>query len=344
LSRGPILSKQALRLSLEDTIGSDDPTQDRRAGSRFDTNFDHTAIRNLVQVGSVGHLHIGGCCGACTRDATVHSDRWGQDRPLDPVQLRAWIAEVFEQYRDRDADASKHWHRKRQQELAEAFRESDDSRRRPPRSMIRKLAVTGVVNYLSRTGQASGGTVPAWFMLDLIVFAMSPVITARRLPSGWKDDLAALTSPRIAALVEQARASRRAGAQRAVEDFAYAVARRDYTLAVVNLFGDLADHDRGGPLLSAMAAAASIERPTYYSGKRMFLWAVGVATASAALEVALHHGQAIADFAADLFEDPEPEPADSSCGVSAGGPGIDLSFADGWGDGDSDSGGDGGGD
>lgn len=54
---------------------------DRRSGNRFDANFDSTAIRNLMQVGNVAHPHIGRRCGACARDATVHSGR-GRDQHL----------------------------------------------------------------------------------------------------------------------------------------------------------------------------------------------------------------------------------------------------------------------
>jgi hypothetical protein len=86
------------------------------------------------------------------------------------------------------------------------------------------------------------------------VSGMWPIITARRLPAGWQGDLAALTSPRVAALVDRARASRRGGAEYAAEEFASAIAGRDTSFAIVNLFEDLAG--RGRTQLTAMPLLA----------------------------------------------------------------------------------------
>jgi hypothetical protein len=141
-------------------------------------------------------------------------------------------------------------------------------------------------------------------MLDLLVFGMWPIITARRLPTGWQSDLAALTSPSVAVLVDRARVSMRGGSDYAAEEFASAVAQRDYLFAIVSLFEDLAG--QGAAQLTAMAVAGEIENRRVYGRKERFLWAVGIASGGVVLGEIVHHGQAIAEFAAEARRLPMP--------------------------------------
>jgi hypothetical protein len=150
------------------------------------------------------------------------------------------------------------------------------------RDVIRRLLVAGIIGYLARPGPPPDQPVPEQILLDLIVFSLWPVVTARKLPPGWQGDLAQITSPRLAALVERTRDERRP----APETFARTVANRSFSSAMVTFFDDLADPRRGGALLTAMAVAGGLPAPPTgrRHGKRVAAWTLAIAGGTALAE------------------------------------------------------------
>jgi hypothetical protein len=124
-------------------------------------------------------------------------------------------------------------------------------------------------------------------MTDLAVFALWPVIETPRLPDGWQEHLAELTSLRLAALVSQARQLGARGRPVAVEGFARTLAAKPFTHGVLALLEDLADPQGGGASLTVLALAGGFPPPPRKPDTKALLgWligagAVGGATASA---------------------------------------------------------------
>ncbi|THV27128.1 hypothetical protein [Glycomyces paridis] len=280
-------------------------------------------IQNLIQVGTVHHLHVGvenrGCDhdGECGPSIACRCACSGpRAEPFDLPQLRAWIARIMVDLQGSSGD-----HEARRAHLAAAYADTSDARPAAHKNMVRKLVVSGIAAYLVAAEPVPTGPVPEQVLLDLIVFGMWPVITARKLPPQWQGELAELTSPRVAALVAQARRSKTKDRDLAVEHFAAAVAARSLANAVANLFEDLADPRRGGALLLALFAAgrlglskvATPEGPfphlpkdpspadLHRTARSLLLWALGIATGVAATEAVRHHA-AIEEFAEGVLD------------------------------------------
>lgn len=208
-------------------------------------------------------------------------------RPLDLPELRSWVAHVAADYRTMaehtgGRTAAAHL---RQLDLVRAGLDNDsgpESERR--RDAVRRLVVAGITACLARPGAPPDKPVPEQILLDLIVFSLWPVVTARKLPQGWQGELAQITSPRLAALVERARAER----EPIAEEFARAVANKSFSPAMATLFDDLADPRRGGASLTAMALASRLPAPPVgrREGKKVAAWALTIA-GGAALAAAL---------------------------------------------------------
>jgi hypothetical protein len=228
-------------------------------------------IGPVVQVGSfTGQIHYHG-------DAR---------QPLDLLALRLWVDRIAADYRamvehsgDRAGVA-----RVRQIDLVRAGLDDSGSENERRKDVVRRLIVAGIICYLARPGAPPDKSVPEQILLDLIVFSLWPVVTAKKLPTGWQGELAQLTSPRLAALVERARQERTPAA----EAFARAVANKSFSPAMVTLFDDLADPRRGGALLTAMAIAGGLPAPPTgrREGKKVAAWALAIA-GGAALAAAL---------------------------------------------------------
>lgn len=244
----------------------------RRAGGvRNQITDGATVVGPVVQVGSfTGQIHYHGI------------DR----QPLDLLTLRLWVDRVAADYRavaDRTGDRAEAAHVQQLDLLRAGLADAGPEGERR-KDKVRRHVVAGIVAYLARPGSPPDKPVPEQILLDLIVFSVWPVVTAKKLPPGWQGELAEITSPRLAALVEQARVERRPVA----EEFARLVANKSFSSAMVTLFDDLADPRRGGALLMAMAVAGGLSTPPVgkREGRKVSAWALAIA-GGAALAAAL---------------------------------------------------------
>lgn len=231
-------------------------------------------------------LVIGGVVQAGTFTGQVHFHYCGNAAPLDLFTLRRWVERVAADYRaltDAVPEHVRHVDSVRAH-LADSAGEGEQDLHR---NGVRRLLVAGICGYVARAGQAPRVPLPEQVLLDLVVFALWPVITARRLPPGWQGELAELTSPRLAALVDLARSRWRPGDGEAAEAFARSVARRSLHPAMAALFDDLADPRRGGALLTSMALVGGLPQPTTEHPREVFAWVVGLVGGGAALAVVL---------------------------------------------------------
>ncbi|MGW6935826.1 hypothetical protein ACWGE0_37625 [Lentzea sp. NPDC054927] len=191
-------------------------------------------------------------------------------QPLDLLTLRQWVEHIA-------AGQDQHARQLDQVRAAVADPSTADA--------VRRLMIAGMVGYLARPGAPPDRPVAAQIVLDLVVFALWPVVTAKKLPPGWEGQLAQLTSPRLAVLVQRAREQ-----PPAPEEFARTLASRSFTSATAMLFDDLADPRRGGALLTAMALAGGLEAPPTArgAGRKVAVWALVIA-GGATLAHALRH-------------------------------------------------------
>ncbi|CAL9672132.1 hypothetical protein [Streptomyces sp. enrichment culture] len=214
---------------------------------------------------------------AGTFTGEIHHHYRDDRRPLDLLALRLWVDRIAADYRTMvedtgDRAGAAHI---RQISLVRAGLDDtgpEDERRK---DAVRRLVVAGIISYLARPGAPPDEPVPQQILLDLIVFSLWPVVTARKLPPGWQGELARITSPRLAALVERARDERKPSA----ETFARAVADKSFSSAMATLFDDLADPRRGGALLTAMAIAGGLPAPPTgrRESRKVAAWALALA-------------------------------------------------------------------
>lgn len=184
-------------------------------------------------------------------------------QPLDLLTLRQWVERVAAEHSGTD--------RKQAAQLDHVRAELADP---ATKDAVRRLMIAGLVGYLARPGEVPQQPVAGQILLDLVVFAVWPVVTAKKLPPGWEGDLAQLTSPRLAVLVQRARFERHSA-----EAFTRDVANGALSSAITALFDDLADPRRGGALLTALALAGGLEAPPTGkgAGRKVAVWALVIA-------------------------------------------------------------------
>ncbi|WP_143229734.1 hypothetical protein [Actinophytocola xanthii] len=241
------------------------------------------AVHNHVAEGAtvMGHVVQAG-----TFSGQVHFHYRDQNAPLDLLSLRRWLDRVAEDFRAvAEQDRTGREHGKRLDSTRAVV--ADPGQESRQRDVIRRLLVAGLCGYLARTRDAAPPPLPEQILLDLVVFALWPVVTARRLPRDWQGELAEITSARLASLVAQARTSWRSGDGTAAETFARALARRSLFPAMSVLFDDLADPRRGGALLTSMALVGGLPEPRTGTARTVFVWAVGIVGGAAAVTVVL---------------------------------------------------------
>jgi hypothetical protein len=261
-------------------------------------------VRNEIAEGA---FVVGGVVQAGTFTGQVHFHYRDSRAPLDLLTLRLWVDRIATDYRtlvDRDGDRAGVARVKRVDAVRAGL--DDSSGASTQKDVVRRLVIAGVAAYLARARDMPRTPLPEQILLDLIVFCLWPVITAKNLPQGWQGELAEITSTRLAALVEHARATRRSGDVAAAETFARAVANRSFAEAMLTLFDDLGDPRRGGALLAAMAVAGGVPQPPTGRGKKVFVWVAGAVGGAAVLDTVLDHGShlgqvfgAIGDLPAD---------------------------------------------
>jgi hypothetical protein len=240
-------------------------------------------VHNHIAEGAtvIGHVVQAG-----TFSGQVHFHYRDQTAPLDLLSLRRWVERVAEDFRAAsEQDRAQREAGKRLDAVRAVL--ADPGQESRQRDAIRRLLVTGVCGYLARTRDLAPTPLPEQILLDLIVFALWPVVTARRLPRDWQGELAEITSARLASLVAQARTRWRSGDRTAAETFARALARRSLFPAMSVLFDDLADPRRGGALLTSMALVSGLPQPSTGTARTVFVWAVGIVGGAGALAVVL---------------------------------------------------------
>ncbi|MFI9586773.1 hypothetical protein ACIHCQ_34210 [Streptomyces sp. NPDC052236] len=238
-------------------------------------------VRNQITDGTVV---IGPVVQAGTFTGQIHYHHKDDRRPLDLLALRLWVDHIAAHYRGMVEHTGGRAGATylRQIDLVRAGLDDSGPENERRKDAVRRLVVAGIIGYLARPGAPPDKPVPEQILLDLIVFSLWPVVTAKKLPPGWQGELAQITSPRLAALVERARDERKPAA----EVFARAVANKSFSSAMVTLFDDLADPRRGGALLTAMAIAGGLRAPPTgrQEGKKLAAWALAIAGGAALAE------------------------------------------------------------
>jgi hypothetical protein len=222
---------------------------------------------------------IGPVVQAGTFSGQIHHHHADSRQPLDLLTLRLWVERIAA-----DHGAQVEGDRKRSKHLRQVDQVRAGLADPATADAVRRLMIAGMVGYLARSGPPPERPVLGQILLDLVVFSLWPVVTARKLPPGWEGEVAQLTSPRLAVLVQRARAERKPSA----EAFSRAVASGPLESAITALFDDLADPRGSGALLTGMALAGGLKPPPTgrNAGKKVAVWAlviVGGATLAHAL-------------------------------------------------------------
>lgn len=221
-------------------------------------------------------------------------------RPLDLAGLRAWIdrlAQACAAATDSSADrAAKHSARSRTELIDDVRRDlSASGRQSKGKDCLRRLLVTGTVQYHASVSLAPRNP-SEQMILDLLVFALWPVVQAPRLPKGWQGYLTELTSPLIAQVVIDAREAE--AGRRSIDPplLTRALAAFQLTGAASNLLEDLGDPTRGYGVVTAVAMAARLPAPAKPGARSLVTWLVAAAVGGAS-------GAAIAEAGTSLIVD-----------------------------------------
>jgi hypothetical protein len=264
-------------------------------------------VRNEITDGTVV---FGPVVQAGTFAGQIHHHHPDARQPLNLLALRLWVNRIAADYRTMvenagDPVAAAHL---RQIDLVLAGLDDSGLENERRRDVIRRLLVAGIIAYLARPGPPPVQPLPEQILLDLIVFSLWPVVTAKRLPPDWQGDLAQITSPRLAALVERARDERRP----TPETFARTVANRSFSSAMVTFFDDLADPRRGGALLTAMAVAGGLPAPPTgrRHGKKVAAWTLAIGGGAALAEALRNRDSPQARIIAEVIVSLPLTPAD----------------------------------
>ena len=138
---------------------------------------------------------------------------------------------------------------------------------------VRHLLIGGLVHHLSECGTPPVQPLPEQVILDIAVSALWPLVTAPNVPPSWMDDVVTITSPRIGALVAEARRLTSSSKLVTPQSFARALASQSFARGMANLLDDLSDPKRGGPIVTALAVAAHVAPPPHKASlKAMSGW------------------------------------------------------------------------
>lgn len=224
----------------------------------------------------------------------IHHHHADPQHPLDLLTLRLWVERVAADHRVKSD-------RKQVDQVRAAVADPSTA------DAVRRLMIAGLVGYLARPGAPPDRPVPEEIFTDLFVFALWPVVTAPKLPRGWEGDLAQLTSPRLAVLVQRAREQRTP-----VEEFTRALASKSFSPAIAALFHDLADPRRGGALLTALALTGGLKAPPTgrRAGREVAVWALVIAGGVTLAHALRHQDSRAARLVAEVLVDLATDPGD----------------------------------
>ncbi|WP_406387276.1 hypothetical protein [Streptomyces sp. NBC_00887] len=242
-------------------------------------------IRLQARVKGQGHAYqvVNG-----TQSIVHHHHYEGLEAPLALPDLRLWIDRMTTDYRTLTKASNAPLGRRRaashakeldalQHDLATLAKSPKDS------GQLRRLLAAGAAQYLYKCTRLPAEPLPESVMVDLAVFALWPVIQTPALPSGWHDELAQLTSPRLALLVAQARQAGEAGRPVGTDLFGRALAAKPFAHGILALLEDLGDPRGGGACLTPIALAQGFTAPPRKAEpKAMLAWLLGAAAAGGA--------------------------------------------------------------
>jgi hypothetical protein len=234
---------------------------DESSGDRFqlDARAKGHADMRVVMQGNMYNYYVG--------------DREGTDglRPFDLPNLRLWIDRIVTDY---GRLAAENPNSSTGKEAAGHLRElallsqsvSSSPQKTKDRNALRRLLAGGIAQYLSRAGTIPDHKLPEQLLKDVAVFALWPILQATVLPSTWEEDLAEITSPRVASITAAARGMMVTGQSVDLEGFAGTLSAKPLERALFNLFEDLNDPRRGGSALTAIAVATGLPDPPRKGG------------------------------------------------------------------------------
>ncbi|MCB5180555.1 hypothetical protein [Streptomyces antimicrobicus] len=211
-----------------------------------------------------------------------HHHQRGGGVPLGLPELRIWIDRLVRDYRVHVGAQRGRGGRRQLEALQREFGGAAGAGRRDGKERVRRLVAAGAVQYLQEAARVPSEPLPVVVMADVAVFALWPVVQAPDLPPDWQDQLAELTTPRLAALVAQARASAAEGRPVAVDAFARVLADKPFAHGILALLEDLADPRGAGACLTALALAARVPAPPRKAPRALLGWLLGVGTGAVA--------------------------------------------------------------
>ncbi|MCX5072584.1 hypothetical protein OHA84_28305 [Streptomyces sp. NBC_00513] len=220
----------------------------------------------------------------------VHHHHYSGSNPAPPLglpELRLWIKRLASDYRTLIADGSVKPGRRQaaahHRQLDALYGElAGAAGNRDGKEQLRRLLAAGAVQYLDRATPVPDGALPEAVMVDLVVFALWPVVQTPRLPGGWQDHLAELTTPRLAAFVAGARDAAGRGRPISPEAFGRALAGKPFAPGILALLDDLDDPRGGGASLTALSLAGRYAQPPQKAGAKALLgWLLGAGAVGA---------------------------------------------------------------
>jgi hypothetical protein len=214
--------------------------------------------------------------------------------PVDLPQLKVWLASLASDYANAIADEKPRlWKKKPREpkdrqdqvnalslELSGLFHEAKTE------DALRRLLAAGIIRYVKGSKAELAdiqSSVAVTIVQDIVGLALWSVVQTPDLPSDWESSLAQITSPRMAALVAQARSEGVARETAGFEAFCRTLAQRSMSRGTLNLMDDFSDPRRGGPALTALALTAQLSPPGKSQGaKKVIAWTIAAAVGGAA--------------------------------------------------------------
>lgn len=200
--------------------------------------------------------------------------------PATSAELHLWVAQAVRDFRDLSTERGVHLRRRESADLLGTLDRTAEILAYPShvnKHATRHLIVSGLVHHLSEYGPPPVQPIPEQVILDIAVAALWPLVTAPLLPESWSTDLMIVTSPRVTALVSEARRLMAEGRTIVHGDFSRALSSQSFAQGMANLLDDLCDPKGSGPILTALAMAGRITPPpTKANVKLMAGWLFAV--------------------------------------------------------------------
>ncbi|WP_169814018.1 hypothetical protein [Actinomadura kijaniata] len=206
------------------------------------------------------------------------------DGPMNPAALRRWAERLLTEYRKMVAEnalpCSRRTRTKYERNLADLVEGlTEPTLETSALAHLRRLISAGAAQYIYRASSLPDEALPSAVFMDFAVYMLWPVVAERRLPEGWQEALAEISSPATVHMVEQTReAMEKYGRQKvSAEIFARYMATMPFAPGILGLLEDLCDPKGAGACLSAIAVACGYpEPPAKVNSKNLLKWALWV--------------------------------------------------------------------